>query len=285
MTGFFIRLSLTGNGRYSGFPHNIGMPNRSGKTALVTGASVGIGRDLAELFARDGDDLVLVARNRDQLESLAKQMRTEHGVNVSVFPKDLSMPGAGQEIFDQVGAAGISIEFLVNNAGFGTHGPFAESDVIAQLGMIQVNIAALTHLTRLFLPSMIERGSGRIMNVGSVAGFIPGPWMAVYYATKAYVLSFSEALATELKGTGVTVTGVYPGPTATEFGKRAGLTSTRVFAFSMTSMSVARMAYRATLRGKRGIATGWSNKILVFLPRFLPRSLIAAMASRANRDR
>jgi short-subunit dehydrogenase len=261
------------------------MANRSGKTALVTGASVGIGRDLAELFARDGHDLVLVSRNEGQLNTLAGKLRADFGVEARVIPKDLSLPGAAQEIFDQVEAAGVSVEFLVNNAGFGSVGPFAQSDVMTQVGMVQVNIAALVHLTRLFLPPMIKGGSGRIMNLGSIAGFMPGPGMAVYYATKAFVLSFSEALATELKGTSVTVTAVFPGPTATEFGKRAGMTSTKLFATSMDSMSVARIAYLATMRGRRAVATGWTNKILASLPRFFPRRFAAAITAKLNRNR
>jgi hypothetical protein len=260
------------------------MATRSGKTALVTGASVGIGRDLAELFARAGHDLVLVARNRGQLEDLAAKLRREHGVEAHVMSKDLSMPGAGQEIFDQVEAAGLSVEFLVNNAGFGTNGPFIDADVTAQLAMIQVNIAALTHLTRLFLPEMLKRRSGRIMNLASVASFVPGPWMAVYYATKAYVLSFSEALATELRGTGVTVTVVCPGPTATEFGSRAGFTTTKLMTNSMNSMRVAQIGYAAMMRGRRAVVTGWTNKILAFLPRFTPRFFAAAVTSRMNRN-
>ncbi len=261
------------------------MANRSGKTALVTGASVGIGRDLAEIFSREGHDLVLVSRSENQLHALAEKIRGERGVNVRVIVKDLALPGAGQEVYDQVGAAGIAVDFLVNNAGFGSVGAFAESDPMVQLGMVQVNIGALVHLTRLFLPPMIQRKSGRVMNLGSVAGFMPGPGMAVYYATKAFVLSYSEALATELKGTGVTVTVVCPGPTATEFGKRAGMTSSKLMATSMTSRRVAEIAYAATMRGKRAVATGWTNKILASIPRLVPRRFAAAVTARLNRNR
>ncbi|MGA3066617.1 MAG: SDR family oxidoreductase [Tepidisphaeraceae bacterium] len=259
------------------------MAKRSGKTALVTGASVGIGRDLADLFASDGHDLVLVSRNRAQLEDLAIKLRRAHGVEVQVMAKDLSMPGAGQEIFDQVESAGISVEYLVNNAGFGANTRFADSDVMNQLGMVQVNIGALTHLTRLFLPGMLKRRSGRIMNLGSVAGFMPGPYMAVYYATKAYVLSFSEALATELRGTGVTITVVCPGPTATEFGARAGFGTGKLALPSMSSKRVAEIAYAATMRGRRAVVTGWGNKILAIIPRLVPRSFAAFVTGRVNR--
>ncbi|MGD1276953.1 MAG: SDR family oxidoreductase [Tepidisphaeraceae bacterium] len=261
------------------------MANPSGKTALITGASVGIGRDLAELFARDGHRLVLVARNQSQLEGVASHLHEHYGVDVLVLPKDLSAPDASQQVFDQVQSAGMAIEYLVNNAGFGTYGPFAQADVATQLSMLQVNIAALTHLTRLFLPGMLQRRSGRIMNVGSVAGFVPGAFMAVYYATKAYVLSFSEALATELRGSGVTVTVLCPGPTATEFQKRAGIARGRLLSNRMSSQRVAQLGYRAMMGGRRVAVTGLSNKILAFLPRLAPRSLVAGMTGKFNRGR
>jgi len=261
------------------------MANPSGKTALITGASVGIGRDLAELFARDGHGLVLVARNQSQLEDLARRWREQYGVEVLVLPKDLSAPDAAGQIFDQVQSAGMAIEYLVNNAGFGSIGSFARAEVAGQLAMIQVNIAALTHLTRLFLPAMLGRGSGRIMNVGSVAGFVPGAYMAVYYASKAYVLSFSEAMATEVRGSGVTVTVLCPGPTATEFQKRAGIVRGRLMSNRMSSQRVALLGYRAMMRGRRVAVTGLGNRILAFLPRLVPRGLVANMTGKFNRGR
>ncbi|MGD0388303.1 MAG: SDR family oxidoreductase [Tepidisphaeraceae bacterium] len=260
------------------------MTDSPGKTALVTGASVGIGRDLAELFARDGHSLVLVARNEPGLGELAAKLRDQYRVNAEVIVQDLSVADGPRRIFDFLQTK--SIDYLVNNAGFGTHGPFAQSDLATQLGMLQVNVAALTHLTRLFLPEMLKRGGGRIMNVASVAAFLPGPSMAVYYASKAYVLSFSEALANELAGSGVTVTAMCPGPTKTEFQKRAGIEDSLLFKMRMMdSMTAARIGYGAMMRGRRSVVTGLSNKISVWAMRFVPRRATAAMARKLNDSR
>ena len=177
-----------------------------GKTALITGASSGLGLELARLFARDGHDLVVVARRRDHLEALATRLAAEHGVAARVIAEDLADPVAPRRIFEELQERRIDVEFLVNSAGFGTNGPFAASDLGRELAMVQVNATALMHLTHLFLPGMIARRSGRILNLGSTAGFQPGPGMAIYYATKAFVNSFTEALAYELRGTGVTAT-------------------------------------------------------------------------------
>jgi len=255
-----------------------------GKTALVTGASVGIGRDLAELFARDGHHLVLTARNESQLEELAAKLRGQYRVNVEVVVQDLSVAGASQRILDRLQSK--PIDYLVNNAGFGTHGPFAEAEIESQLAMLQVNVVALTHLTRLFLPGMLARGSGRIMNVASVAAFLPGPLMAVYYATKAYVLSFSEAIASEVAGKGVTVTALCPGPTITEFQIRAGIADTPLFRVgAMSSGKAARIGYDAMMRGKRSVVTGFSNKVSALGTRLMPRRATAAIAKRLNENR
>jgi uncharacterized protein len=255
-----------------------------GKTALVTGASLGIGRDLAELFARDGHHLILVARNEEKLQELAAKLRGQYGVNVEIIAQDLSVPDASLRVFEQLQSR--TIEYLVNNAGFGTHGPFVESDIPGQLGMLQVNIVALTHLTRLFLPDMLKRRSGRIMNLASVTAFLPGPLMAVYYATKAYVLSFSEALASELAGSGVTVTAVCPGPTKTGFQDRAGISSSPLFQKNvMDSMTASRIGYDAMMRGKRTVVTGFSNKLSAFGTRFLPLRVTAAIAKKLNESR
>jgi short-subunit dehydrogenase len=260
------------------------MNGSSGKTALITGASEGLGRDLAELFARDGHGLVLVARNESRLNELAGKLREEFGVTAEVIAEDLSVPGAAQRVMDRVG--GRAIDFLVNNAGFGTHGMFAESEVASQVGMLEVNVVALTHLTRLVLPGMIERRAGRIMNMASVAGMLPGPMMAVYYASKAYVISFSEALANEMDGKGITVTAVCPGPTVTEFQKRAGIEASALFKRNvMTSMAVAQIGYRAMMRGKRVAVTGWSNRFMAMGMKFMPRRLTAAVARKLNESR
>jgi short-subunit dehydrogenase len=273
------------------------MPTPSGKTALITGASVGIGRDLAELFAADGHDVILTSRNEAQLQQVAADLRSKYGITATVIAKDLSIPGAPAEIFDavqklektagKIGTAAVFCpDFLVNNAGFGSYGPFAESNIENELGMIQVNIAALTHLTRLFLPLMLQRRAGRIMNLSSLAAFFPGPLMAVYYATKAYVLSFSEAVQTEVAGSGVTVTAVCPGPTTTEFGKRAGTNISKHFSPGvMTSPDVARIGYQAMMRGKRTVVTGYSNKIFAFASRLVPRGIAARTTMKLNQSR
>jgi len=196
----------------------------STKTALITGASFGIGLELARIFAREGHNLVLVARSGDRLRQLAAELEKAHGTRSLILTTDLSDPGAPAYVFDQTGRAGIFVDFLVNNAGFGQYGLFADSDLEECLRQIQLNVSTLTHLTRLYVAEMIAHGSGRILNVASTAAFQPGPLMAVYFATKAYVLHFSEALANELEGTGVTVTCLCPGATATEFHKRAKAT-------------------------------------------------------------
>ncbi|HEX9128242.1 MAG TPA: SDR family oxidoreductase, partial [Gemmatimonadaceae bacterium] len=200
------------------------------QTALVTGGSGGIGLEIAKVLARGGFDLVLVARKRDTLEAAAGQIEGKFDVRVQVFAADLRRTDAPQSIFDFLHNENIPIEVLVNNAGFGLGGEFADTKIQRELEMIQVNIAALTHLTKLFLPPMIKRKSGRLLNVASTAAFQPGPGMAVYYATKAYVLSFSEALAEELRHSGVTVTALCPGPTRTEFAATADVGNSRLFA-------------------------------------------------------
>jgi len=262
------------------------MPQLTGKTALITGASVGIGRDLAEIFAANGHHLVVTARNRKQLTDLAIQLRQQHGVNVEVIDKDLSVPGMPQELFDQIQARGIAIEYLVNNAGFGTHGKFAESDIASQLAMLQVNVVALTHLTRLFVPPMLARKSGRILNVASTAAFQPGPLMAVYYASKAYVVSFSEALDAETHRKGLTVTTLCPGATSTEFQKRAGIQHTRLFsATAMSSAAVAQIGYDAMMAGRRMVITGFRNRVLAIGAKLAPRRISTAIAKKLNSNR
>ncbi|MBV8244860.1 MAG: SDR family oxidoreductase, partial [Candidatus Eremiobacteraeota bacterium] len=199
------------------------MPPR--KTALVTGASSGIGLELATLFAKDGHDVVLVARSGSQLNALAERLHSTYGIVARALVKDLSNPAAPREIFAEVP----SVDFLVNNAGYGWHGAFAQANPDEQLAMLRVNVTALMELTGLYLPGMVSRGSGRVLNVGSTAGFLPGPFMAVYYASKAFVISFTEAIAEELRGTGVTATCLAPGATGTGFVQRSGVGSTRLF--------------------------------------------------------
>lgn len=250
----------------------------SGQTALVTGSSSGIGFELAQLLAAGGADLVLVARSRERLESLAQTLQQGYGVAARIIAKDLALPGATDEIARQLQEAAIPVDILVNNAGFGSHGPFAEADAAEQLRMVQVNVTALTHLTRLFLPAMLQRRKGKILNVASTAAFQPGPLMAVYYATKAYVLSFSEALAEELDGLGVTVTALCPGPTMTEFQQRAGVGHTKLMQGRiMDAKTVAMAGYRGILQGRRLVIPGFRNRLLAFCVRLLPRKQVASI--------
>ncbi|HEX7680326.1 MAG TPA: SDR family oxidoreductase [Thermoanaerobaculia bacterium] len=254
------------------------------RTALITGASSGIGLELARLFAADKWDVALVARTEPKLRELAAQLEKEHGITVHVVAADLSRPEAPAEIVKTLTDRGIAIEALVNNAGFGLSGEFVKSDLTAELEMIQVNVTALTHLTKLVLPPMVERKRGAILNVASTASFQPGPLMAVYYATKAYVLSFSEAIADELRNTGVTVTALCPGPTATGFASAANVEGSLLFKMTRPARSsdVARAGYEAMKRGTRVVVPGMKNKLLAQSVRISPRRLVTAIVRRMN---
>jgi short-subunit dehydrogenase len=251
--------------------------------ALITGASSGIGLELAKLFAQDGHDLVLVARRGDRLRALAAELATRHRVRSTVITADLADAATPRDIARSVAAAGLEIRCLVNNAGFGLTGPFAATDITAELRMIQVNISALTHLTKLFLPGMLARREGAILNVASTAGFVPGPLMAVYYATKAYVISFSEALAEEVAGSGATVTVLCPGATRTGFWAAAGSDAkARLLRrpWVADAASVARAGYEGLRAGKRMVIPGLANKIMIQSTRVAPRVLLAKIARR-----
>jgi hypothetical protein len=253
------------------------VPDR--QTALITGASFGIGLELAQVFAREGYNLVLVARSADKLRHLASELEKAHNTRSLILATDLTEPGAAAYVIDQTIRADIRVDVLVNNAGFGQYGFFAENDLEECLRQIQLNVTTLTHLTRLYLPGMIERKSGRILNVASTAAFQPGPLMAVYYATKAYVLHLSEALANEVQGTGVTVTCLCPGPTATEFQERAHMTGIRLANYGvMDARTVAEDGYRALMSGKPVAISGFKNWLVAQSVRFAPRRLVAAMA-------
>ncbi len=254
------------------------------ETVLITGASSGIGLELAKCFAADQSNLLLVARSTTALEMLAEELRHEHDIEVHVITADLAQAGSAQFVFDEVKGRGLVVDVLVNNAGFGLHGAFAELPLARQLEMIQVNITALVALTGLFLPGMIERRRGGILNVGSVAGFLAGPNMAVYYATKAFVMSYSEALHEELCGTGVLITDLCPGPTETNFSEvarshRIRNTQTK----KMSAATVARLGYADFRAGKCLSITGLTNKILAAIAsKILPRKVSRKLSKHYN---
>jgi len=244
------------------------------KLALITGASSGIGAALARIHASHGGDLVITARRQKELERLKADLESSHGCKVHIIVKDLAEPDAPQAIYNDLSTRGMRIDYLMNNAGFGYYGLFYQQDWARNEAMVKVNILALMALTRLFLPEMEARRSGRILNVASMAGFLPGPLQAVYYATKAFVLSFSEALANELAGTGVTVTALCPGPVETEFARQAGTLDARGFAHVASAGDVAQAGYHAMLRGRAIVVPGFLNKLTIHgLLRLAPRKL------------
>ena len=253
--------------------------------ALVTGASSGIGAELARVLAQNGHDVVLVARTQATLEALAAELSSRYGVRADVFAVDLGDPGGPGRVDGLLRERALDVHWLVNNAGIGLHGPFSENDPQAQLRLLQLNVVALTQLTRSLLPAMLARRSGRILNVASTAAFVPGPFMAVYYASKAYVLSFSVALENELAGTGVTVTTLCPGPTHTHFGEAAGITRTRLFRTGgvMDPVDVARAGYAGAQAGKSIVVPGLRNRLIAGGSGLAPRSVTARIA-RALQD-
>lgn len=251
---------------------------------VVTGASGGIGYELCKLFASDHYPLLLAARSGDKLEAFAQELTATYGVPVATCALDLGTPEAPEQLLEAARKQSLPVQVLVNNAGFGDYGPFAEADLASILQMLRLNVVALTHLTRLFLPDMLQRSAGGILNVASIAGFLPGPLMAVYYASKAYVLHFSEALAEELRNTNVRVTALCPGPTATGFSERAGLREARFFKgrVVMDARAVAEAGYRGFQRGQRIVVTGWRNRLLAQSYRFFPRALLAGLVRRVQ---
>ncbi len=246
------------------------------KRALITGASSGIGREFARIHAEKGGDLVIVARSEDKLNSLKKELFEKYGTEVKVIVKDLSRSDSAREIYDEVINDNIEVDFLINNAGFGGRGLFYERDWEKDLAMISVNVIALTALTRFFLPRFVKRNSGRILNVSSTAGLLPGPLQAVYFATKAYVTSFSNAIAEELAGTNVTVTALLPGATATEFSSTAGLEKTDLFKKAYSPFDVALKGYDGMLKGKLNViaGVGIAQRIQLALIPFSPKKIV-----------
>jgi len=255
------------------------------RTALITGASSGFGVQFVRRFAADGCDVVLVARRGAVMEELAAEMEERYGITTVVFPKDLSEPSAAADVMANLEERGIHVDALVNNAGFSTYGPLAETDLDATMEMLRVNMLTLTELTRRCLPGMIERGWGRVLNLGSVGSFGPAPMTAAYAATKAYVLSLSLALREELKGTGVTVTALCPGPTDTGFQARAEMAESALIAGKDLpgSVEVADAGYEAMKRGRPYLVTGASSRMFAFGSRFLPRTTVSRIAGQSQR--
>ncbi len=252
------------------------MVSVKGKTALITGASSGIGEELARIHAEQGGNLVIVARNEDALNELKSELVKKYGVTVYVIKKDLSLPESPQEVFDEITKQNIQIDFLINNAGFGGIGKFHERDWEQDRKMISVNITALAALTHLFLPGFVARNEGKIMNVSSTASFMPGPLQAVYYASKSFVAFFSNAISEELADTNITVTTLKPGATESKFGAVSGMDKTMLFKKTATSRKVASDGYKAMIKGKRNIVTGFPLplRIMCGLIPFMPQKMV-----------
>lgn len=255
------------------------------RTALITGASSGFGAGFAKLFARDGFDVVLVARSGAVMEELAQELEERYGITATVLPKDLSHAEASRDIVENLHQRAMRVDALVNNAGFAQYGPFVGADPLELSDMLRVNMLALSELTRAFLPGMVERSWGRILNLGSVGSFSPAPMTAAYAATKAYVLSFSLALQDELRGTGVTVTALCPGPTETGFQARAEMAGSKLVAGRrLDSVDVVvRAGYDAMRKGRPYLITGATSRAFAFGSRFLPRMTSARIAGKSQR--
>jgi len=249
-------------------------------TALITGASNGIGLELAKIFASKGANLVLVARSKSKLDDLKSELESKYKVNVLVIAKDLSAANSAQEVYEETTQKGIPIDYLINNAGFGDFGMFAETDWNKELQMINLNITTLTQFTKLYLQDMLKRSSGRIMNVASTAAFQSGPTMAIYCATKAYVLSFSEAISNEVSDKGVTVTALCPGATESGFQAAAAMDESELFKGKKlpTSKEVAEYGYQSMMKGKTVAIHGMMNYIMANSVRFTPRALVVKIA-------
>ncbi|MBD2344272.1 SDR family NAD(P)-dependent oxidoreductase [Anabaena subtropica] len=257
------------------------------KFALITGAASGIGYELAYIFAQNNYNLVLVDRVEEKIQEIAVTFPKEFGIFVKSIVKDLSKPTSPEEIFLELQQENIKVDVLVNNAGFGTYGLFNETNLTDELEMLQVNVVCTTHLTKLFLKNMVKQGDGKILNVSSAAAFQPGPLMAVYFATKAYVLSFSEALANELNGTGVTVTVLCPGTTQSAFHERTGMADSKLVKGKrmMDAATVAHIGYDALMQGKTIVIPGLINKIFAKSIRFIPRNLVTKIVRSMQEDK
>lgn len=249
------------------------------KTVLITGASSGFGYEFVKLFSKDGYDLILVARNLTRLKEIKKEFANSQ---ITVIEKDLTKPNAIKELYTEIKEKDLRIDVLVNNAGYGLYGEFDEISIEKQLNMINLNITALTELTYYVIKDMKSNKNGKILNVASLAAFFPGPLMATYYATKAYVLSISQALAEELKGTGITVTALCPGPSATNFAKAAAADKTKLFENGMSAEAVSKIGYEALMKNKRFVVSGKLNKLGAFFGKRLPQKFVTSMVKRVS---
>lgn len=249
------------------------------KTALITGASNGIGLELAKIHAAKGGNLILVARSEAKLKSIKTELEQRYGIQAMVIASDLAVAGAAQAIYNTIAEAGLHVDYLINNAGFGDFGLFHTANWEKTAQMLQLNIATLTHLTHLFIPKMLAQKQGKIMNVASTAAFQSGPTMAVYYATKAYVLSFSEAIANELEGTGITVTTLCPGATESGFQSAAAMEESALVKGKQlpSSAEVAKYGYNAMLKGKTVAIHGFMNWLMANSVRFVPRAIVVKL--------
>jgi short-subunit dehydrogenase len=256
------------------------------ETALITGASSGIGLHLAHEFARHGHPVVIVAPVESELQSAAAEFKANHGVEARVIAKDLEQPNAAQEIFDELQRAGVQIDILVNNAGHGFHGNWWQLPIEQDLSMLRLNVESVLRLTKLFLPPMLTRGRGRILNTASVAGFQAGPLLATYAATKAFVLSWSEALSTELKDSPITVTALCPGATDTDFFEKAGAENIRARQSSnvMAPQEVAKIGYEALMKKEMVVVAGGMNKAMITALRFMPESVQAKITEKQHSE-
>jgi short-subunit dehydrogenase len=262
------------------------MANTTGKYALITGGTNGIGYELAKLFAKDGYNLVLVARTEEDLQKRSDEFRQEYNIDVISIAKDLFQQDAPFELYDEIKNKNLWIHALVNDAGQGQYGLFAESDIRRQLDIIQLNISSLTVLTYLFLQDMIVRNDGKILNLGSIASQLPGPWQAVYHATKAYVLSFSEALRTELKDANITVTTLQPGATDTDFFNKAEMNESKILDTKLSDpVQVAKDGYEALMSGDDKVVSGIKNKMMVGMSNVMPEELVAKQMDKMQQPR
>ena len=249
---------------------------KTSKIVLITGASTGIGKELAHIHAEKGGDLVIIARNQEKLNELKTDLEEKYSVNVMVIVKDLSLPEAPKEIYEEVKAAGFEVDYLISNAGYGGRGKFHEREWESDLAMINLNVVALTALTRFYLPDFVKRNSGKILNVSSTASLMPGPLQAVYYATKAYVTFFSNAIAEELHDTNITVTALLPGATETEFARTSGMDKTDLFKKTASARTVAEDGYNGMLKGQLDVISGptFSQKMMMSMVPLTPKKML-----------